>query len=181
MNLTQYTEWTKTTALYPEQTRVVYPALGIINEIGEFVGKVKKQIRGDKVMAADDLLSELADVLWYTARTADDAGISLPSVVHVMLDEESQIAMDDPNFGVVSAIILSQFGGDVGSVLEDAGIKGSNVNTEALRQVCNGVLAAIAISAKSLGSSVEDLIDRSVAKLEDRKARGVIKGDGDNR
>lgn len=39
----------------------------------------------------------------------------------------------------------------------------------------------IAVMADSLGYSFDDIMQRNVDKLKSRKARGVIKGQGDNR
>lgn len=39
----------------------------------------------------------------------------------------------------------------------------------------------IAVFAHTLGLSFDDIMERNVAKLQDRKKRGVIKGAGDNR
>jgi NTP pyrophosphatase (non-canonical NTP hydrolase) len=39
----------------------------------------------------------------------------------------------------------------------------------------------IAVMADSLGLSLEDVMQRNVKKLQDRKQRNVIKGAGDNR
>lgn len=39
----------------------------------------------------------------------------------------------------------------------------------------------IAVMADSLGLSFDDIMTRNVEKLKSRKARGVIKGKGDNR
>ena len=43
------------------------------------------------------------------------------------------------------------------------------------------VIWYIAVLADSLGLSLDELMQENLAKLQSRKARGVIKGDGDNR
>lgn len=62
----------------------VYPALGLANEAGEVLGKIKKVYR-DKggEYSAETLLSvesELGDVLWYVACLATELGLSLELV-----------------------------------------------------------------------------------------------------
>ena len=47
MNLNEYQNGALETAVYPEDKKVVYPALGLAGEAGETVDKVKKFLRGD--------------------------------------------------------------------------------------------------------------------------------------
>lgn len=65
------------TAVFPDigGERCLYPALGLANEAGEVLGKLKKlyRDRGGEVTPAfrRQLASELGDVLWYVAVLAD--------------------------------------------------------------------------------------------------------------
>jgi len=65
------------TAIYPEQHRITYPALGMAGEAGE----VKKLIRDGPENRPDtwreDIASEIGDVLWYCASLASDLNLSL--------------------------------------------------------------------------------------------------------
>lgn len=61
---------------------LVYPALGLAGETGEYVDKVKKTIRDG--LTADTykaLAAELGDILWYLAVSAEYLGYSLPEIV----------------------------------------------------------------------------------------------------
>ena len=66
------------TAIYPEQHRITYPALGMA---GEVANKVKKLIRDGPENRPDtwreDIASEIGDVLWYCASLASDLNLSL--------------------------------------------------------------------------------------------------------
>ena len=79
MRFNEYQEEASKTAIYPEQYKVVYPALGLAGEAGEVAEKVKKHIR-DGVLNVDDLKKELGDVLWYLAAIASDLGLNLDDV-----------------------------------------------------------------------------------------------------
>ena len=72
------------TAIYPEQHKVLYPALGLAGEAGEVANKVKKIIRdGTDKMPKDwreQLASEIGDVLWYCAALATDLNLSLGTI-----------------------------------------------------------------------------------------------------
>lgn len=71
--------------------RLIYPTLGMVNEAGEFAGKVKKIFR-DKggVISEEDmhaLESELGDVQWYIAQVCDALGLSLDDVMQKNIEK----------------------------------------------------------------------------------------------
>ena len=70
-----------TTAIYPDQHKITYPALGMAGEAGEVANKVKKLIRDGPDKRPDtwreDIASEIGDVLWYCAALATDLNLSL--------------------------------------------------------------------------------------------------------
>ena len=69
-----------TTAIYPDQHKITYPALGMAGEAGEVANKVKKLIRDGPDKRPDtwreDIASEIGDVLWYCAALADDLNLT---------------------------------------------------------------------------------------------------------
>jgi NTP pyrophosphatase (non-canonical NTP hydrolase) len=86
---------------------IVYPTLGLVNEAGEFAGKIKKIFRDkDGVISDQDrdaLKSELGDVLWYLTQICTNLGITLEEVAEANLDklfsrlERNQIQGDGDN------------------------------------------------------------------------------------
>jgi NTP pyrophosphatase (non-canonical NTP hydrolase) len=84
MDLNDYQNAARRTAIYAEHHRVIYPALGLASEAGEVAGKVKKVLRdqgGDFASAPlKGLKDELGDVLWYVAVLAGDLGLSLDEI-----------------------------------------------------------------------------------------------------
>lgn len=102
MDFNEYQDKAIVTAVYPASVSVIYPALGLANEAGEVLGKLKKRLRGDgmtvaranEAAAADFFIglteeelagykSELGDVLWYLAALAEDLGIDLQDVAEL--------------------------------------------------------------------------------------------------
>jgi NTP pyrophosphatase (non-canonical NTP hydrolase) len=71
MNLKEYEEFTRGTAIYPPELGVGYCAYGLASEVGEVLGKLKKEIR-DGVILTSDISKELGDVLWYWVRLCDE-------------------------------------------------------------------------------------------------------------
>lgn len=80
MQLNDYQEWSKTTAIYPQTRAIEYLALGLASEAGEVAGKVKKVIRdgGVDVMS---LVDEVGDVFWYLVRICDTLGFSAEGIL----------------------------------------------------------------------------------------------------
>ena len=62
------------TAIYPDQHKILYPALGLAGEAGEVANKVKKLIR-DGPDKRPETWRE--DVLWYCAALATDLNLTL--------------------------------------------------------------------------------------------------------
>ena len=92
MNFNEYQKLARSTAVYPEEHKVVYPALGLCGEAGEVAEKIKKTIRGDTALTPLDKITgsiadELGDVLWYLAILADDLGVELEDVAKWNVDK----------------------------------------------------------------------------------------------
>jgi NTP pyrophosphatase (non-canonical NTP hydrolase) len=84
MDLNEYQQAARQTAIYPDHHRVLYPALGLASEAGELAGKIKNVLRdqsGDFGRASIEAIKdELGDVLWYVAVLAGDLGLSLEAI-----------------------------------------------------------------------------------------------------
>jgi NTP pyrophosphatase (non-canonical NTP hydrolase) len=82
MNFSEYQSLTDETAIYPTIGHpVIYPALGLANEAGEVLGKIKKLFRDmDGIITSDEqqaIGKELGDVLWYVAQVASELQLNL--------------------------------------------------------------------------------------------------------
>ena len=84
MTLNEYQQKALETAFYPNEYKVIYPALGLTGEAGEVADKVKKIIRDNNgemsKEKAVELAKELGDVLWYIATLAHDIGFTLEEI-----------------------------------------------------------------------------------------------------
>jgi NTP pyrophosphatase (non-canonical NTP hydrolase) len=81
----------KTYSDIPTNDFIVYPTLGLVNEAGEFAGKIKKIFR-DKAgnFSQEDkeaLKGELGDVLWYLTQICTNLGFTLEDVAEANLDK----------------------------------------------------------------------------------------------
>ena len=81
--LDNYTDWTRSTAIYPDVgtgsiRALSYVGLGLAGEAGEVADKIKKLLRdGDTETLREKILDEAGDVLWYLARLAEELGTDL--------------------------------------------------------------------------------------------------------
>ena len=75
------------TAIYPDEYKVVYPALGLAGEAGEVADKVKKIIRDGNTDYHHDIALELGDVLWYIASLANDLGYTMQDVAQMNIEK----------------------------------------------------------------------------------------------
>lgn len=81
MTLNEYQQAALETAVYPEEFKIIYPALGMTGEVAD---KVKKVIRDNNGEFTDDkkreIAMEISDVMWYCATLANDLGYTLEEV-----------------------------------------------------------------------------------------------------
>ena len=84
LSFSTYQQDAVSTAIYPNDFRIIYPALGLSGEAGEVAEKIKKMVRDDGGVLTserrDALKKELGDVLWYLANIANDAGLNLEDI-----------------------------------------------------------------------------------------------------
>lgn len=76
---------------------------------------------------------------------------------------------------------LASEAGEAAGKLGKAIRKGVPVDTEALAYELGDVLWYVANTANEIGYTLSDIAEMNITKLLDRKARGVIHGDGDKR
>lgn len=91
MRVDEYQQMALETAIYPEQFKVIYPALGMAGEAGEVADKVKKIIRDSNGEVtkekALEIAKEIGDVLWYCATLSNDLGFKLSEIAQMNYDK----------------------------------------------------------------------------------------------
>ena len=94
MDLNQYQDKSKETALYPNIGKnPIYPTLGLVGEAGEVADKVKKVLRDKNGIFGTEEINqiklELGDVLWYIAQLCTEFSFDLEDVAQANLDKLS--------------------------------------------------------------------------------------------
>lgn len=93
MEINEYQKKALETALYPDKYKIIYPALGLGDESGEVLGKVKKWLRGDdgegeiSEERRNALKLEMGDVLWYLSSLARDLDFTLEDVAKANIEK----------------------------------------------------------------------------------------------
>ncbi len=110
MTFNEYSVLALVTADYPQVEgghNLVYPAMGLAGEAGEYLDKVKKNWRNSGTMTPNNLtpeqrtefLKELGDCLWYCAASAEALGYSLDAVAELNIKKLE----DRRNRGVIKS------------------------------------------------------------------------------
>ena len=157
----EYIEFTRTTAVYPEEIELAYLTLGLVNEIDEL-----------RYSGGRGWEKEMGDVLWYTARLADALGMVPTFVAHLLMLSAWPDSSDIPPRDLAHA--AAKFAGRVKKQLR--GDTGADVH---VGQAYQDVLAALGgpLAGKDIGA----ILVANVNKLSARQTAGTLKGDGDNR
>lgn len=89
MELSEYQRLSRSTASYPRESWLSYPALGLCGEAGEVADHAKKAIRDDGGVITDArraaMAAELGDVLWYLAQLATELDLDLDEIARANL------------------------------------------------------------------------------------------------
>ena len=89
--LNEYQTLAYSTAVYPEDMKIIYPTLGLSGESGKVADKVKKVCRDNNKQFDDEhrtaIAKELGDVLWYVASLAKDLGFSLQEIAEMNIEK----------------------------------------------------------------------------------------------
>ena len=175
------------TAIFPKEHALHYTVLGLLSEVGELAGAYREQKLSNALGERDwkSFLSESADILWYAAALADALGLELQGIRdEAVLNPDIHTAYSK-GFAVVG---ITFDAGEVASALKkyirdaDKGVDliGSIYEAKIIKHL-GSILIHIELLALSKHQTVSELMQQNIAKLTDRKNRGVLGGSGDNR
>lgn len=174
MNFKEYTAAARVTAVYPEQFKCVYPALGIVEEVAEFAEKFEDWYIGKEngwisKYTRDDVILELSDILWFFAIFCDDN----------YLDMEVFFETDGKGEYLSNTLIIC---GKLLGVVQKATRKNEfPISAAKLAEYLDHIAGEINYWCDELNVTIEEVMEINITKLRDRQARNVIKGSGDKR
>ena len=187
MDLNAYQAEALTTAVYPLARELDYTIVGLLSEVGELAEvyydakTVTENSKGWTAHYLNEALSETGDCYWYTAAIADALRTTLGQIVNG--GQQSTIALVrsrgltltalSREAGAIAGILKKTIRDDAGKI--DTGKK-QNIEYHLLR-----VLALLDHFCEMIGSTPHSAMNKNLNKLSDRKARGTLKGSGNNR
>lgn len=93
MTLKEYEEKAMSTAVFPEEYAILYPALKLAGEAGEVAEKIGKVLRDNNGVFDDKvklkIAKELGDVLWYIPALAKGIGFDLEEIARMNIEKLS--------------------------------------------------------------------------------------------
>ena len=151
----------------------IYPVYGLIEETGELFGKLAKEKRGDykisktaidhiKIINPLDVIKELGDICWMLSEIATQKKITLEFNVFKI--------NSDFNRSLINIFLALNLLCE--NMLLDCII--TNDDFEHIFVYINRI-------AGFYGYSFEDVLNENIKKLQSRKERDMINGNGDNR
>jgi len=190
MNLTEYQKLARTTAIYTEnpKNKILYPVLGIISESGEVCGKIKKLIRDDEGEMTKErksaIVKELGDCCWYLSSICSDCGIDF-SLIKEMISPSIRSLVKTFDIFRLSAYMSNNIS-EVANILlklyYDHGAEPVRLyKFREFNRYLSIVMTCLDEMASKCDTTIEDICELNMNKLLDRKQRGVLRGDGDNR
>lgn len=155
-------------AVYPPEHAETYLTLGLLAEVGELTGKYAKRLRGDTV-PREAILHECGGVLWFVARLADGYGVELDPP-------------DPTPMPAAPSETLLHLHTMLGLALNCDGAALRLVDTPLSRErTLRYVVGRVQVLLAAEGYTLADALSANLAKLRDRAARDVLRGDGDLR
>jgi NTP pyrophosphatase (non-canonical NTP hydrolase) len=158
MNFDEYQQWAKTTAIYPEQVKGLYPLLGLLGEATETIEKATEQV----AIIGENEFTIQEDAYKRRQRLKEIFNIVLP------LGKEAEVIKKHYRkygLGFSAACTLT----------------GKPEQIEELKKELGDILWYLSAICSDFGISLQDVAQTNHDKLESRRERNVLNGSGDNR
>lgn len=196
MNISDYVEKARSTAIYPKEARFYYPALGLAGELGEIIDKLTllpKEVPSHK----EAVIKEAGDLLWYVVNTAIDAGVPVLNFTghnphnftdlglfqHPSKDTRSPLIKLSIHVGRIAEIAKKMIRDDRLRVdaFQPIDDKLTSEKQAIVHDSLEEIVRCLCSIAKEWSINMDDVAQANIDKLFSRKKRGVLQGEGDNR
>ena len=165
MNFETYQQKAAEFAVYPKDREREYLSLGLISEVGELAGKLKKEIR-DGVDLTEAILDECGDIMWYVAMNCNAHGRSLDGLCSIWREEQWSTQFVPNHKSVLRMVEHTD------DMFRDGGLDSYGVMDFTWE---------LKLFLMTKNTHIEAVCEANIAKLTDRKNRGKLQGSGDTR
>jgi NTP pyrophosphatase (non-canonical NTP hydrolase) len=165
MTFDEYQQAAHATAIYPEDREREYLSLGLISEVGELAGKLKKEIR-DGVDLTEAIIDEASDCCWYASQICLSYGERMVPAWKIGQGWQSDWNTEDQC---------------VRGIANFAAMLCSHYAERFNKWAMNHMLMRLEWLVENRGYSLENVMARNIAKLQSRQQRNALGGSGDNR
>lgn len=162
---------------YPREVALIYPCIGVADEAAELL---EKACARPMEYSRAQILGEVGDVLFYCGQAANAAGRTLGGLYLDAMELEWKVEATLSGNAIAIAAAAGKILGGAKKILRGD----SNAVSKAEIKVNDNlpiVIRGLDVIANNCGSSIVKASNLNYFKLDDRLARDVIKGDGDNR
>jgi len=174
IDFNDYQERAITTKIYSDEIGVPYVVLGIIGEVGEFIEKMKEV---EDEFEKDLLTKEIGDVYWYLAGFFSEIEKNMGDHIQftktlLAVDDAIEIIMIAP---AQLAELTKKF------LRDEYPNQMSAERFEKIVKLIQQLHDAMYFLCSEYQVNLEDVLEANIAKLQSRKDRGTLGGDGDTR
>lgn len=175
--LTDYAKSCEKFVQYPHEVALVYPCIGVADEAAELLEKACARPMEYSHAA---ILGEVGDVLFYAGQAAAAAGRTLGGLYldAMALDWRVEATLSGNAIAIASA--AGKILGGAKKILRGDASAYSKAEEKVVAYLPS-VIRGLDVIASNCGSSIVKVSNLNFHKLDDRLARDVIKGEGDNR
>lgn len=170
MNYEKYIESTRRTFNYQDpKTDLKHVLLGIVDEIGEIAGAVKKKVGYGQNINVTNIKEELGDLSYFVAQLIDQMKFSGPlqegilkdikGIMSGKINKEAKIDMFDHTRH------LAGYGFNIMISIEH---KDDNIDVEGIIHNCLFIIQVMNRIAYDCGTSYSKILDANIAKLKKR-------------
>lgn len=186
MDFEHYMRKTRETAVYPKNYERDYVIHGLTDELGELLETVKENSPGGKETVSypvtgqkhtEDICKEMGDCTWYLARLCDHFGFSFDRLNITITSDERRTYSRGEELVQESLLQAARING-----YQKKSVRDNADKQKAIKQAAQGVFSNLQKAAHHLGLyNLDVVLERNLNKLFDRKDRGKLHGDGDDR